>query len=115
MTIIPQVYAVNEIINEALPSEITSKAPATSLAFYIAIIWKTFITIGSIAFIIYFVMGGIEWLTSGGDKTKVQEAQKRISSATIGLTILVGSYAIIYFVQSALKINILAPIFPNNL
>jgi len=125
--IIPSAYAdvgnpgqsgfggANEIVNSALPSNIAAKTPAEGLAFYIAILWRSVVTLGGIAFIIFLIWGGIEWLTAGGDKGKIETAQKMISNALIGLVILIGSYAIAFFIQGAFKINILAPIFPNNL
>jgi hypothetical protein len=112
---INQVYAANEIINAGLPAEIASKTPSEGLAFYIAILWRSVVTLGGIAFIIFLIWGGIEWLTAGGDKAKVETAQKMITNALIGLAVLVGSYAIALFIQGAFKINILAPVFPNNL
>lgn len=103
----------NEIVNNAISSKIPTEAGA-GLAFYIATLWRTVVIVGAIAFIIYLVWGGIEYLMSGGDKGKITEAQGKITGATIGLGILVASYAITIFVQAVFKINILAPIFPNN-
>ena len=113
--IIHQAYAANEIVNTSLPANIQAMTPAVGLAFYIAILWRSIVTIGGIGFLIYLVWSGLGWLTAGGDKTKIETAQKSISSAFIGLAILIGSYAIILFIQGAFKINILAPIFPDNL
>lgn len=113
--IIKSVYAVNEIVNNSLPANIASKTPAEGLAFYIAILWRSVVTLGGLAFLIFLIWGGIEWLTAGGDKTRLETAHKMISNALIGLAVLVGSYAIAFFIQSAFKINILAPVFPNNI
>lgn len=59
------------------------------------------ITIAAIAFFAYFVMGGFQYLTSSGDKTKTEEARTRITNALIGLAIITASWAIwkivIYF------------------
>ncbi len=59
------------------------------------------IIIASLATFLFLVWGGIEWITSGGDKTKTEEAKKRLTNAVIGLTIVVISWAIwkiiIYF------------------
>ena len=109
-----QVYAANEIINSALSSSVPQEA-GPGLAFYIGTLWRTVVTVGGIAFIIYLVWGGIEYLTSGGDKTKIADAQTKITSSVIGIAILVASYAITLFIQGVFKINILQPIFPNNL
>lgn len=112
---IPTALAVDEIVNNAIPSTITSKGAGGGLAFYIATLWKTVVTVGGVAFIIFLVWGGIEYLTSGGDKAKIDDASKKISSSVIGVAILVGSYAVTFFIEKVFKINILQPIFPNNL
>lgn len=52
-----------------------------------------FIASGVIVFAM-IVWGGIDYLSSGGDKTKVADAQKRISAAVIGLAIVASSWAI---------------------
>ena len=103
-----------EIVNNALSSSVPQGA-GPGLAFYIASLWRTVVIVGGLAFIIYIVWGGIEYLTSGGDKGKTADAQTKITSSVIGLAILIASYAITLFIQGVFKINILAPIFPNNL
>lgn len=106
---------MNQIVNNAIPAEITSKGSGGGLAFYIATLWKTVVIVGGLGFLIYLIWGGIEYLTSGGDKGKITEAQGKITSAIVGIGILVATYAITLFIQAVFKINILAPVFPNNL
>jgi NADH:ubiquinone oxidoreductase subunit 6 (subunit J) len=53
-----------------------------------------FIIVGAIATFFFLLWGGISWLTSGGDKAKTEEAQKRITGAVIGLAILMAVYVI---------------------
>lgn len=63
-----------------------------------------------IAFVIAFVMivlGGVEWVTSGGDKEHVQKARDRITHALIGLAIVAGAWAIMTLVQAFFGISIL--------
>lgn len=43
----------------------------------------------------YLVMGGIEWITSGGEKGKTEAARNKITAAVVGLIILAASYAIL--------------------
>jgi hypothetical protein len=50
--------------------------------------------VAAIATFVYLVIGGMNWLTSGGDKAKVDTAQKMITNALIGLAIVAASYAI---------------------
>jgi len=42
----------------------------------------------------YLVWGGIQWLTSGGDKGKTEEARNKITAAIVGLVVVALSYAI---------------------
>lgn len=112
---ITQVHAANEIVNTSLPANVQAMTPSQGLAYYIAILWRSVVTLGGVAFLVFLLWGGLEWLTAGGDKTKVETAQKMITNALIGLAVLVGSYAIAYFIQGAFKINILAPVFPSNI
>ncbi len=104
----------NQIVNNAIPATIINKGGGGGLAFYIATLWKTVVIVGGLAFIVYLVWGGIEYLTSGGDKGKITEAQSKITSSIIGVAILVASYAITLFIQGVFKINILNPVFPDN-
>jgi len=52
------------------------------------------IIIAAILVFLYLVWGGIEWITSAGDKTKTETAQKRISNAIIGLAIVATAWAV---------------------
>lgn len=107
-------YAANEIVNDALGKAV-GKGAGEGLAFYIAQLWKSVILLGGLAFLVYLIWGALDMLMAGGDKGKVDTAQHKITNALTGLAILIGSYAIIYFIGGALGINILKPIFPNNL
>ena len=55
-----------------------------------------FMTIcGFIWFIFQFLIGGFNWITSGGDKAKLTSSRDRITNSLIGLIILVISWAIL--------------------
>lgn len=42
----------------------------------------------------YLILGGIEWITSGGEKGKTEAARNKITAAVVGIIILAASYAI---------------------
>lgn len=50
----------------------------------------------------YLIWGGIDWITSGGDKGKTESARNKITAAIIGLIVLAASYAILQIVLSFL-------------
>ena len=53
----------------------------------------------------YLIWGGIQWITSGGDKGKTEEARNKITAAIIGLAVLAASYAIFLIVLSFLGVG----------
>lgn len=46
----------------------------------------------------FFLTGGIQWLTSGGDKTALENARNKITNAIIGLIIVAAAYAVFMLV-----------------
>lgn len=58
---------------------------AIGLMTIIAIIW----------FIFVFFMGAIQWITSGGDKTALEGARKRITTGIIGLVVTIAAIFVI--------------------
>lgn len=56
---------------------------------------------------VFLIWGGIQWITSGGDKSNYENARNRITAALIGLAIVAASWAIMTLVGSFLGINIL--------
>jgi len=61
----------------------------------------------------YLIMGGIQYITSGGDKAQAEAARDRITYALIGLVIVVGSFAIIKLIEAFFGIHIIDFRFPN--
>lgn len=60
-------------------------------------------------FIIQILMGSFQWLASSGEKQALQNAQKRLANAILGLFVVIFSYALIAIVGAIFGINILAP------
>jgi hypothetical protein len=59
----------------------------------------------------YLIWGGIEWITSGGDKGQTEKARNKITAAVIGLIILAASYAILNLALSFLGFSGLDDVF----
>lgn len=65
--------------------------------------------VAGIAFVLYFLLGGLNWITAGGDKGKVEKAKGMMTGGAIGLIIIALSYSITWIVGKALGIDILEP------
>ena len=50
--------------------------------------------VAAIMTLFYLILGAINWISSGGDKGKVEDARNKITSAVIGLLILAAAWAI---------------------
>ncbi len=72
------------------------------------ILWG--MVIAGILTLLYLVMGGIEWITSGGDKAGLEHARERITNSLIGLGISVSVWAIMSIVSTFLGLTF--PCFP---
>lgn len=55
----------------------------------------------------FFIWGGIQWITSGGDKTKVQNARNRMIYSIIGLLIAFLSFFIVNLIGNIFGADIL--------
>lgn len=63
--------------------------------------------IAAILVFAYLIWGGIQWITSGGDKAKTQEARDRITAAMVGLAVVAAAWAVMLLIQYFFGISIL--------
>jgi len=66
----------------------------TNVGTMVSAIVKLALGVGTILTLAYLIWGGIDWITSSGDKAQYEEARNKITHAVIGLTILACSWAI---------------------
>ncbi len=56
--------------------------------------WSILLIIAIVLAVILFLVGGIQFIVSAGDKEKLSSAQKKIMAALIGLLIVLSAWAI---------------------
>ena len=78
-------------MQSATPSGVKVSTDAGSL---LKTVITLIIVVAALLTLFYLVMGAIAWITSGGDKGKVEEARNKITAAVIGLLILAAVWAI---------------------
>ncbi len=86
-TIIPQ---------GGLPKALNIGSNIITLIFILAIILALFV----------IIFGGVRWVMSGGDKSKIQTARQTIIFAVIGLIVLFLSYFIVNFIITIFGLEI---------
>ena len=78
----------------------TSGNPVNPLADLFVRLWQAVMIAGGLLTIVYIIWGSIEWLTCEGDKTKLESARNKIVNSIIGLALLVGTVAIVFFIDN---------------
>lgn len=106
------------IRNPALSDTIGSNAGgggSAILAKFIVTLWYTLLTLGGLAVLVFILMGGVSWITAGGDEKKIENARNKITQALIGMLILFASIAFVNWIGPAIGFDLLKLNFPSNL
>ncbi len=124
MLSLSQKMAYAQIVNKAIKNlgGTGSSSPAqaeSGLLFgtYFVRLWGTTTTIGAFLVLGYFIWGAFDWLTSAGEKGKLESARNKMIHSVIGLVILVSLYTIIGVISDIFfgtEFNILKPVFFFN-
>lgn len=99
ITLTPIVHAADQVVD--IGGEVNGFFGYKCIWSLVSNVVSVAFILGAVATFVLLVVGGLNWLTSGGDKGKIETAQKMISNAIIGLAIVAASWAIyttvIYF------------------
>jgi hypothetical protein len=71
------------------------------------------VVIGFIVAFLYLILGAMNWISSAGDKSKLETARIQITQALVGLIILVAVWGIMRVVGSFLGIGFPTLVFPK--
>lgn len=71
------------------------------------------LVVAALAFLFMLILGGIRYITSGGDKGATESARGQITAALIGLVIVFAAWAIINLVTVFFGIDILSLNIPT--
>lgn len=67
---------------------------------------------GLLAFV-FIIIGGIQWITAGGDPKAASAARDRITAAVVGLLVVVAAFAITLILNAVFGINLFNFHFPG--
>jgi type IV secretion system pilin len=83
---------------------------ATTQEIFIGNLINVALSLIGIFFLILVILGGYQWMTAGGNEESIAKAKKRITNATIGLTVVLMAYAISYFIIYMISQQTLTPL-----
>ncbi len=91
------VFATNgsDIKKEVQVSEKDLGFNIPSFGDILTFIIRAFFVVAGIFALIYLLLGAFSWITSGGDKDKVESAQKKIQAALVGVILIIIVVAIV--------------------
>jgi hypothetical protein len=99
--------AFAQITNPALQAgfggvaaDAVTAANGSIFATYFIMIWQFVISVGGLMVVLYFIWGALEWITAGGDQSKIQKGRDRIIQSVIGMILLAGSFIIITLINT---------------
>lgn len=64
------------------------------------------IVAASLAMTGYLILGGIQWITSAGEKNGLESAKNKITAAVVGITIVAATWAIYLIIRSVLGLPV---------
>ncbi|MGI6776156.1 MAG: hypothetical protein ACOX5S_02625 [Patescibacteria group bacterium] len=64
--------------------------------------------VAALVFFFLLIIGGIRWMTAGGDKEKAGAARGQLTSALIGLAIVFAAWAIIRLIEVLFGVSIIS-------
>jgi hypothetical protein len=78
----------------------------TNLGGLIAALFQLAIFVAGLAFFVNLIIGGIQWISAGGDPKAVTAARTRITNSFIGLAIVIAAFAITLIIGAVFGVNV---------
>lgn len=98
-----KVHAADPQINIPMPSNFK----IGDIGQLISALVGTLLIIAALLAFFYLILGGIQWITSGGDKAGMEAARNKITHAIVGLIIVGAAWAVMLLVQNFLGVTII--------
>ena len=108
-------------VNEARqPADLESGTVLSTLELWVSDVIGIITILGTLFFIVYAFIAAFNWITAAGDKGKIEKAKDRLVWSTLGLILIVATYAIIGLIGGIVGLELLEPaqmiqeIIPGN-
>jgi hypothetical protein len=96
----------------------TGAEPSARFGGIVGSLMQGIMAIGLIIVFFYFIWGAFDWLTSAGEKGKLESARNKMLHAGIGIIILASTTALFMLVQYFVGVSVIdfggAPTAPNT-
>jgi hypothetical protein len=96
-----------ESVNNPVLGTLGSMDSISFLSALLSTVVAIIIFAGGVTFFIMLLIGGLNWITAGEDKAKLEGARNRIIHALTGFIIILATWAIITAIEHIFSIKIL--------
>ena len=96
-----------QIKNPTLNTTLQGKTGVQFVGSLITTLISMFFVVGAVVFFFMLLYGGLQWITSGGDKAAVEAARGRVTNALIGIVVLFSVYALVVIIEIITGTNLL--------
>jgi hypothetical protein len=98
------------VVNATTTPVETGKIPYTDLGQLIGTFLQVAIIISGLGAFAYLLLGGFQYVTSGGEKAQAEAARDKITYAIIGMVIIAAAYAGIRVIETIFGVSIVSGI-----
>jgi hypothetical protein len=89
---------MEKIMNPTVVVPPPENVPAVEIGNVISAVVGILLVIAAVLAFLYLILGGIQWITSGGDKSGMEAARNKITAAIVGLIIVAAAWAIMLLI-----------------
>ena len=105
--IAPALAYANNATGNIIPTELGTVGNLTVVSILQGVIRFILVVAFVLAFI-FLLIGGIRWITAGGDEKGVERARGMITAALIGLVVVLIAFALIKLVEAFFGVSIIS-------
>lgn len=105
--LVPIAYGGLSLSTAEVPS---GEVPYADVGEMVRVLMLVVIIVAGLAALAFLIIGGLQYITSGGDKLAASSARDKITFAIIGLAIVVGAYAIAKVLEVVFGVSIVSGI-----
>jgi hypothetical protein len=91
------------------PANLENATVLSTLELWVSDIVGVITILGTLFFIVYAFTAAFAWITAAGDKGKIEKAKDRLVWSTLGLILIVATYAIIGLIGGIVGLELLEP------
>lgn len=90
-------------------NSLTTDGVLSNLELFISNIIGFLTVLAGLFFIFYFILAAFNWVTAGGEQSKLQKARDQMINGVIGLILIVAAYGVIGLIGSVIGLDLLNP------